>query len=120
MVKHLLSLITPHRTSVASPSSPPADNERVQNESIRGSVSLIAKLLNPPFHRALLTETDQVNPTPSLIRHQQTHAATPSIGSSSPVRTRKNRSSLLSDAAAALNLTPRRGAKAKKETRTLD
>eukprot|EP00956_Cyclotella_meneghiniana_P003060 scaffold3744_cov63-Cyclotella_meneghiniana.AAC.1 len=116
MVNHLLSLITPRRPPAAaspSPSSPPPDGQKqAQLSSIRGSLITIGKLLNPSFHRSLLTPArdSNIDQTPTTIPHQL-HDITQSVGVPSPVCPRKNQSQSNVNQSSAQ--TPRRGDKAK-------
>eukprot|EP00956_Cyclotella_meneghiniana_P038212 scaffold150136_cov65-Cyclotella_meneghiniana.AAC.1 len=81
-----LAHITPAPKPAASPSSPPDDRKKAQLSSIRGSLTTIGKLLNPPFHRAL-APAGTINPLSSTIRHRSTHTLTPTSATHSPLST---------------------------------
>jgi hypothetical protein len=108
MASHLLPLITPRRSPAGGDESN-NNNAEEQRSSIRGTMSRIGMLLNPPHHNNLLATP--LNHRMRIPTSQQGHELVLTSNASSPVRIRKNRAA--SFIQSSFGPSPRRGAKSK-------
>jgi hypothetical protein len=109
MASHLLALITPRRSPTGGEANLTVDAEQ-QRSSIRGTITRIGMLLNPPHHNSLNTSNSLHTPIP-IRRSVTVNESAASADAYSPVRTRKNRAA--SFVQSAFGPSPRHGVKSK-------
>jgi hypothetical protein len=115
MSKHLLSIITPRRHPHSPSGTQGGTDESHQHQSVRGSVTRMGMMLSQSFHNTLMITHRGSPKTPGTIG-RTAHEITPST-TQSPVRTRKNVQSAVSNPS---DPSPRRGAKSKQRRVEID